>query len=697
MDTQIENELATSKNAQEKLRTEREDRGAEQITPTSREELLQQTESVRRLIADTELRQQREKDARAESQAKDEEAVARSSLTFGELPSVVAKMHQEGATLEHLMELRDERDGGGLRKLLKAIETDLGSGISHEAAAPHSPEEEVLKTSKGFMPDLKQETAAKQERRSVDGPTESVVDPTFSKHRTALKQIFTKHEAKAIDALTPEEMGMVAPNIDRIKDAHALGLIPCFLSIRYLEPILKLSPEEFSTLQENSGTFSQQTLRELARNPGTLAALHPDDPRFPIAETLLNIDGIGAVEILRTKSCYKTILDQQDPQAYITQRLDLLERYKKLLPRKPGSLFAEFKRLDEDKVVQVEKLQDPEIASVFAETMMEWGESSQEFAKRIDLWQRILTPEILDQIKQQQKSSESFGLHKLVALRGSWTSALSEMVSVEEFREYLSNPDTVRSFIEAGRKAKILHTLDPNRVQEWDARIEVPIIEATPDPTGQQVKDILEMTGLTRILKKCVEEIEVVAPSDMGNAAGDYSGLEEKIRFTGQIDPERKKLLPGTVIHETGHAVENLLGSKNNGQAQFDSYAAGIVYRDLVGTSYYPEAVGKIEGREGYLFLRESFAEDFRVLLQNPELIPSQRRANMEKIFSIALPDIDIDELRGNIRRMYGALYGVSVNDVQRPAECGAVENFARRLDRVKSEEDRAKKARSQK
>lgn len=172
MDKIVNKDLETTMTAQEKLKKEREGRGAEQLTPQSREVLLEKAEGVWRMIADTESRQQREKEDRIKSQDGDDEAVARLSAAFEkELPSIAAKAHEEGENLARLMELRDERDGGELRKQLEAIEADLGSGSSHEMVAPHSSEEAVLQTSKKLMPDVRKETAASSEHPDVEKPS----------------------------------------------------------------------------------------------------------------------------------------------------------------------------------------------------------------------------------------------------------------------------------------------------------------------------------------------------------------------------------------------------------------------------------------------------------------------------------------------------------------------------------------------
>ncbi len=170
MESSLKKDLKTTDSAQEKIQAVREDRGAEQLTPTSREEIIRKTEEMRRMIADTEQRQQQEGEQRAQSFTKDEAAVVRLTTVFTGLSSLGEKIRQEETDLAHLMELRDARTISALQKQLEAVEEGLRSSHSHETTAPHRPEEELIETSKELLPDIKQETAARLEHLGIEKP-----------------------------------------------------------------------------------------------------------------------------------------------------------------------------------------------------------------------------------------------------------------------------------------------------------------------------------------------------------------------------------------------------------------------------------------------------------------------------------------------------------------------------------------------
>ncbi|MBP9864724.1 hypothetical protein KBC54_04755 [Patescibacteria group bacterium] len=276
MDKFVKHEIATSESAQEKLRTDRENRGAEQITPKTRQELLQEAEGVRRMIADTELRQKREQGARTQSSEKDEQAVSRLSDMFGELSTVVIKVHEESTAFMKLMGSHDLREVDELNKRLQAIEADLASGTSHEAENPHLTEEEVLETSKDLMPDVKQEISANTEKLVVytsedlaqrfptpegffDNPSHCILFDHAKMFLSGERPDTTMEEARYaesfLDALTRSEV----------------------------DDVLEIEKEK--QLRENSDPILTQRLKEILMSHGAESRLHAQREILGIQQT----------------------------------------------------------------------------------------------------------------------------------------------------------------------------------------------------------------------------------------------------------------------------------------------------------------------------------------------------------------------------------------------------------------------------
>lgn len=377
--------------------------------------------------------------------------------------------------------------------------------------------------------------------------------------------------------------------------------------------------------------------------------------------------------------------------------MDLVERYCKLLPKRPAYLGYAFRYVKEENLAVLESLKDPSLAALFAEKMdnEDEDESIDAFAERIAFWEAILTPELQARIKQDRESHEYYGLNSLIVLRVSWIKTLLEMTGREELRGYLSDPQAVSSFERAGRATKLRNLFEPAELETWNSRAEVPIIDSIQSEAAHHVREILEITGLAPTLKQYVKEIEIVFESSI-QANGTYSPREKKIRLAGDIESQWRMFLPGILIHELGHALQATLALHRNGQELFDRYAAHIIYSDLFGTSNYAEGHSKTYGRERYIFSSESFAEDLRILLQNPELFTPERRRSVESLFSLILPDVHLEELRSKIRQMYGLLYGVGVSNVHRTPDCHGIARVARMLDRSDSEDRRDRKKKTE-
>ena len=532
---------------------------------------------------------------------------------------------------------------------------------------------------------MERSDSVKQKTESTDC-TVNFSDDTV---RNELKKDFTGYEARVIDELTPEEMEKIIPYLSRIREARVMGILPHATSFRSFKPFTELSTEQFELLKASVGKFPMATIMGLLREPKVLDALKPEDPRYPISHKLLIIPDIGAHIILGNMNSCNKLLEHDDPGAYIDERIQLLDRFKKLHKKEPKFLLAEFMRLSEEKVAFLETIDEESTREIFLQSANLYEENPAAFVARVNLWKRVFTVDILSRVRESQKRFDKNGLNKLVALRASWTESLLDLAGLEGFRASLNDPESVKSFVDAGRGAEIINKLNPDLVKELESRTEISIENDMDDGCDEEVRDILEMSGLLRVLKSCVREIAIVPSQSLQGATGTYGALNGEILLNGQIDSEKKKFFPGTIMHEAGHAVENLLGSKINGQRLFDKYAVEIVYHKVAVSSAYPEALGKIHGKDSGLYLRESFAEDFRIFLQKSDLLPADRKEIFQDMIAEALPQIDISEMREKIRRMYGLLYGLNTTEVQKPTDCADIEDFTRRLDRMDSERKR--------
>lgn len=531
--------------------------------------------------------------------------------------------------------------------------------------------------------------------------------------RDALKTLFRETDPMEhtclmdeIDAIPPEKATEFASRIDQLREAQALGLLIDAWPKR-LDALSRLSTEEFDILRRYRDTLPFNTLFFLAFHRDALRAFDPKDPRVSIAKILSTAkivsqygesDNNDFLDVLLDKKLCETILTQQDPEAYVHEKIKLIQRFYHLLRQDPTYLntIKLFTVLDEGKIRKLEELNNSTLASVFAETVMknyldpwnvaERNESTEEFCARVDLWQKICTTEILTNIEdQQQERKHAVQIGPLIDLPASWIDALIKMSSIDEFRQHLSDDDMIYSFVETYDAIQTVYKWMTHHTMMLDGTAEVEVKDHTSSSYGQQVQDIIDVIGLKPILNKCVKTIEIVPKNAEGVWAGCYHFDTRMIKIREGI---ANKKVASILIHEIGHAIEQQTIVTQNGQAAFNAYAAYIIYSGVKGTSSYAEATGKKDGRKSTAFVMESFAEDIRIFLQDPGAMHPERRLRIADIVSIALPNINIEMLRNGIRQMYGALYGISPAEAQRITYCQTVSDFARYLERTAQEQE---------
>ena len=426
-----------------------------------------------------------------------------------------------------------------------------------------------------------------------------------------------------------------------------------------------------------------------------LTAFDADDSRAGIAGLLIGqVDAYTIVEILKKPELVASILSRPDPEAWLKQRFKFLARVQEVAGKESFNEKVCLLDLDEEKIDILEGVDNNILRAELIEPMIRRDDNKEEFQQRVDFWQELITPE-LEQVIAQEKLEYGVKRNLLILLKGraSFMRALEQLYDRDTIRRSLLDEQSLKSLrntcvVTDGGLARI--TLQERASLGARETVEIEAPEELAE-FREMVEDILEQSGMDEIVKQLVQTMYLIPPVKAKGAGGGY-GLYSGMKIVARLETQERKQMPGTIIHETGHAVMQALIGVEQGQALFDEYVIQAVYQDRHQASAYPEAIALQGSREDSKYVGESFAEDFLVFLTQAELIPAQRRAIMHRIFHKVFPDIDLEELRGKIRQMYGNLFGVGIKDIQRPATHDAVEQFARKLDRIDAERVRDKK-----
>lgn len=492
------------------------------------------------------------------------------------------------------------------------------------------------------------------------------------------------HAKKEIDELSSEDQDLLTKNLGKIQELRQIGLITDIFMLRFMKKMCLLSPDQIEQLKSLAAKVSIARLKSFAYSPEVLEAFEQNDPRREIAQELLQADEyVDIVGIIRSKKTVQEILQQKDPKTYIKNQLGLLRRLKKVLSTRRAAFAEQINGLTEEKVSILEQSQDEELAMCLAEKVHKIDDP-EKLREQLAQWKAILTPGLRQEIQKNLRGSGKNELADLIRLRSSWTKALLQITTIEELRELLNDSKAVKSFVLAGTNSSIISYFNNEKIQELESRERIPIEEEDAEGSTEMIRDIINRMGLESILKKIASKIILDRAENIG-AAGLYSRPSAEMCIATDAVTTRKAGIPGVIIHEAAHGLENLLGAMPKGQELFDQYVVNLVYRQKTGTSVYPEALGKMEGTETGIYVSESFAEDMRVFFQNPELIPIHQRQQLESISIYLLPELDLEQAREKIRKMYGELFGVSVNEVQRPADCNSVTRFAQKMNQKRT------------
>lgn len=442
--------------------------------------------------------------------------------------------------------------------------------------------------------------------------------------------------------------------------------------------VAKLEPERFKKLDELSRRLTwPRAVLELLEGNG-IDYLYSPDPKIRLAANLLvELQGGAGLRILNDYTKTNEIFGQIDPESYLKGKFDLLERTREL--SRVGVSIMDMLDLDEIKVKTVEDLPDMVQQRLFAPYLDKKNIDRDELRERIAAWQRIMTPELWD-FAQGHAGWEL--RHLIEESRASWIEALEAKQGLAGLRELLKDEAAVESF-RFGNAAAKLREVTQNRIYEYGHLRDREILpmSSVDERTTEEVRDIMDVSGLSGFIRSCVRSIEIVRRESIQAA----SGLWQSVSLSISLAAERKEKhnLVGTLLHELGHAGQDKLSEWYGAQRLFDRYAVEALYSGLQASSEYAEAYALLKKREDPSFISESFAEDFRILLEYPESLPEEKLKIMSEVFTRLASKAKLEQIQEKIRKVYGNFYGVSAKDAQRPTDCASAVKMAEYIERV--------------
>ncbi len=301
------------------------------------------------------------------------------------------------------------------------------------------------------------------------------------------------------------------------------------------------------------------------------------------------------------------------------------------------------------------------------------------YEQKIRLWEELsdhrLARALRDAHADTNPDESATDLMHLFFGRTSWTRALIDLGSIEEVRTLLLDPETRHALFEGYMAAALTPTIHP--YPAWRHRERLPISEGdTYDPVTEsrsrnELRGIIRASGIEEIMKRCASSVRIMGADQMSGNLGYYFKTDGAIWVTLEVESGVREQIPGTLFHETGHAVMHALAAKKDGQMLFDRYAVQAMFGGPYRSSGYVAPMQAIDGTTSDVFIMEAFAEDFRIFLEHPPLLPEGRYIEMRNMFRAFFPDIDLEEIRRKIASMYGTYYGKSARDVQDPVLCG--------------------------
>lgn len=309
-------------------------------------------------------------------------------------------------------------------------------------------------------------------------------------------------------------------------------------------------------------------------------------------------------------------------------------------------------------------------------------EAITDFEKRLNFIQENVPVQLLKDPEIQ--------LVSLLRVRSNYLEQMREQMGEDEWLKVLNDPKKSRDFRLASLASTLSHLSD-EEYAELEARPAVTLkAEKRVEERLDELRDVLETTGIDEIAKPIVNDIILMEPSDSEKADGLFKRKPADVTLT--IHPDKKAFLIPILMHEIGHAFMDKIAPIKKAQDIFDRYII-IAQLEPTENSIYANAKKLSKGKHDAEYQQESFAEDFKAFWMKPESLSERKLAIFDELCDLLYPDIDRDKVRKQIKSVLGNYYGVNVNDVLVFAKCKTSAQYAEYLDRKNSEDARKKKS----
>jgi|GEM_PF-2056084 hypothetical protein len=486
---------------------------------------------------------------------------------------------------------------------------------------------------------------------------------------------------------------MLLQNSERAEQIASFKMIGNYSSYFDVKKFMDISENDFAIALQLSKK-NKEKARVFFQSFGSLGMVlrvfYPENPLSKIAWSVFGCcNGVLASSMVRDLKKLEYI-SQKGGEQWLENRLELLATFEKDVP---GVHFSRDKFLlhaDTEKLAVFNEIQDQVVKNCVAasEDTCRAEDSVEEFKKRIVIYRDLfMHPDV-----RAQMGAGSGAWGKLMKARTGILLGLVEHFGNDAFIEVLTDENKVGQLAKIDSVAELFWG-PSQKLEDYAAReqVAIEVRDGVLAREAEGFKEFLAMSGLGDLARRCIGTMVLAdAPSRYGSPRGTHNTLRDAIRIHTSPSDERY-LFVGTIVHEIGHAVNMLFGHGGN-QKLFDQYALSVIFGTDHSVSSYPDAVALAKGRLDVIFLKETFAEDFRVYLFEPTRVPEERRRLIDQLMQAALPEIDIEELRGKLRRAIGNLYGLSAQDTRRPVGCSTKKRLAMKIERTKREEERNQK-----
>lgn len=517
----------------------------------------------------------------------------------------------------------------------------------------------------------KENFSPSQERRSVKAET---------KPATTIDDLVPDTLMMQLDASTQSVLQERSQDLVRAVDS---GLVFKKLSANDVKRFFSLEAQDLDLAYELLDTFGTNAAKELVFQPVYLRQFRKESENSELAKALLSEVGIIQTKaVLRNAEQLQSIQEQGGVE-WLQNQKDLVGRLKKSVDVNDSEVPGLLLYSNQEKVTIVESISDEKTKQLVLELglLSKKDESAESLSVRLEFIQTHLSSELIESTFTPQGRE----LRELLKERLSFLQAIAALANDGQLQELLGQDEYVKSFRKAGQVSKLLFRPRNELVQMRKDREAIPIEskEEGNEASAHEVQDVLSKSGLDELLKRCVGRVSVVSSETLKGAAADYGYYQDEVRIAPA--PDKGKFF-GSLVHETGHAITTLVATAESGQAMFDYYSVYTIFSGEQHQSAYAESYALRKGRLEHDYVQESFAEDFRMYLVQPDDLSSGKKHLLKQTLDIAIPDIDIEELRGKFQSTLGELYGRSLSDASVPSGCDEVKRLAMKVDRVKAE-----------